>query len=282
MATLVPVTRTNITLEALVEALVHVWFDLFGDLPEAIDVAVVFGKLIAENGWPDAPGGRPQSTYGWNLGNLRGEAPDDLGGAYHLLRGAWELANAAAVPGLLRAGYVVLDPPPPQAKITAGMVCVLPPLGAQKFRAYPDLRAGLTDYLRTLPKFRKAWDELRGILTDPVRFVLALYADHYFTGNVDAYRRNVVAGTTWALPKVEALLAAMPRPSSDGPPTQGQTPTSRSSSSQLRAVDAPIVEVPPTATWDGPAIFGPATPLRAGEGEHELRLEPVDLDAPLG
>lgn len=258
-ATKVPTTRTPVPLEQLVAPFVRAFFAATGEMPEPIDIAIVFGKKVAENGWP----GPNETTFCFNIGNIRGVGPSGL---YCVLKGAWELAKASQVPALLRMGYVVLDPPPPQAKVTAGMVCVLPPPEKQGFRAYRDLDEACVDYVAVLGRhFKKTWEEMRGVLTDPGEFVDAMKADRYFTGDVSAYKRNVIAGVNWALPKIAALLASMPRPD-DHTPIPDTIPETlegrRTKSSQnMQAVREPIADL---------SLTSPATRLldEPTEAEH--------------
>jgi len=260
--TKIPTTRTSVPLEQLVGPFVRAFLAATGQMPEPIDIAIVFGKKVAENGWP----GPNETTWCFNIGNIRGVGPSGL---YCVLKGAWELARASQVPELLRAGYVVMDPPPPQAKVTPGTVCVLPPPEKQGFRAYRDLDEACVDYVATLSKvFRRTWAELFGVLTDPGKLVDAMMADGYFSGDVAAYKRNVIAGVNWALPKIAALLASMPRPIETEPDTIPNT-TSKSSQT-LRAVREPIADL---------SLTSPATPLlhERVEAEHtplHLRDEP--------
>lgn len=259
--TKVPTTRTPVALEQLIPPLVRAFYAATGEMPEPVDVAIVFGKKVAENGWP----GPNETTWCFNIGNVRGVSPSGL---YCVLKGAWELARAADVGRLLLAGYVVLDPPPPQAKVTAGMVCVLPPPEKQGFRAYRNLDDACADYVRVLgTNFKRTWQELRDHGTDPAEFVDAMKADRYFTGDVSAYKRNALAGVSWALPKVAALLASTAIVVGDDsePDTLPDSPSGKSSQT-LQAVREPIA-----------ILDGPATPLRAGEGEHTVKPEDVEL-----
>lgn len=209
-------TRTITTLEALAAAVWSAW-------PEAepIDVAILYGKIVAECGWP----GPKQALWNWNLGNVRGTS---AAGNYTLLGSAYEIVDANKVP----AGWHVV-PNTFGASVPAGKVCVLPdnPSEAQRFRAYDSLQEAVVEYLAVLGKsFRAAWAELFKEGSDPAAFVLALKAGHYFTGDPTAYIVNVKAGVSKAMP----VLSAMPRPS-DAPDTEPSTPTSKSGS--MRAVD---------------------------------------------
>lgn len=71
---------------------------------------------------------------------------------------------------------------------------------------------------------------------------------------------------TAAWGKLRALAGrdTLPAPPDSDAPTWPGTPTAKSSD-RLRAVDAPIID-------------GPATPLRAGEGEHTVPLDEADFE----
>lgn len=190
--TKIPVLRTVVTLEMLADVLRKVWPEV-----EDADVAIVFGKLIAENGWP----AMPQCTWNWNIGNIRGVSPKGL---FHTLSGAWELVAAGKVDAMKSLGWEVI-PAPPQAKVTPGTVCMLPPPEKQGFRAYETLEEAVVDYLDTLEKkFRPAHEELMKEGSDPERLVLALKAAHYFTGDVSQYVTNVKSGYAYALKHMPA------------------------------------------------------------------------------
>jgi hypothetical protein len=244
----VPVRRTVVTLDALAASVWRAWPD-----GELVDVAILFGKLIAENGWP----GPSQTTWNWNVGNRRGISPS---GRFHVLRSAWELVPAAQVEAHRRMGWTEI-PPPPQAKVTPGTVCMLPPPEKQGFAAYADLDEGVAHYLDTIGRsFRAAWAELQRPQSDARRFVEALKTDRYFTGDVSNYITNVRAGVAYALPRMPArpspLADTWPAPApSDGPPTTPQTPTSKSDP-HFRAVRVP--PAPPLPRVDAPEL-GPVT-----------------------
>lgn len=223
-------TRTIVTLEALATAIWSIWPDA-----ENVDVAIIFGKLIAECGGPN----EKQSCWNWNFGNIRGNSP---AGNFTILGRAYEIAPAGAIP---KGWHVV--PNSFGASVPAGKVCILPDNPeAQHFRAYDSLAEAVADYFALVQRrYLKAWTELHEPDSDPETFILALKAGGYFTGDPTAYVRNVKAGVASAMP----ILARMPRPSR-APVTAPQTPSSKSSQS-MQAVSS-----------------GAATPLRAGEGEH--------------
>jgi hypothetical protein len=212
--------RTIVSLYELVQAFVWAFIVVHGEPPEPIDVAFIWGKLIAECGWP----GSTQSVWCWNIGNVRGVSPDGL---YCVLAGAWELAPEAQVPALLAVGYVVMDPPPPQAVVTPGTVCVLPPPEKQGFRAYTSLREACVDYARTLERrFVRTWKLLTALGTNPALVVQMMKTEHYFSGDLSTYGRNVQSGANWALPLVAQYMpAAIAAAQKELAPTREVLPT---------------------------------------------------------
>lgn len=180
--------RTPVTLEALAAELRAAWPEC-----EDVDVAILWGKLIAECGWPESGA---QSVWCWNIGNIRGSSP---AGEWAILRDAWELAPEGKVP----AGARVLDPPPRGAYVPPGHVAYLLGESSQRFRAYGSLREAVEDYLDTIRRtFRRAWAVLEADDSDAEAFVLALKADRYFTGDASTYVRNVRYGMRWALDRM--------------------------------------------------------------------------------
>lgn len=244
MPTQLPVTRTIVTLDALARAVWLAW-------PEAeeIDVATLFGKCIAENGWPN----ERQAVWNWNLGNIRGVSP---AGRFHVLRSAWEIVDATKVDALRAIGWTVMVAPS-QATVPAGKVCMLPPPDKQGFRAYVSLDEAIADYLVTLGRsFRHAWRVLEDPGTDSAAFVVALKADHYFSGDLTDYIRNVKSGAAHALEHMPRRpdTEPAPPPDSDAPTWPGGR--------------EPIADLSETS---------PATPLRAPEAEHAVRTEDPEL-----
>lgn len=208
MSLALPVKRTEVTLAELARCIWLLW-------PEAeiIDVAILFGKLIAECGWPTGK----QACWNWNLGNIRGKSK---AGNFHILGRAYEIARKGSIP---KGWYEV--PNTFGAKVPEGMVCVLPvdPELTQAFRAYDNLEEAVAEYLEVLKQFRSAWVELYGPNSDPARFILALKAGFYFTGDAAQYIINCKAGVAAAMP----LLARMERPER-APDTLPETPTGKS------------------------------------------------------
>lgn len=186
-------TRTIVRLEQLVAAVLRVW-------PEAedVDLAILWGKLISECGWPDTP----MACWNFNIGNIRGTAPD---GGFTLLAGAWELCDVGKLP----AGATPIDAPP-GAYVPPGKMAYLLPVESQKFRAYASLEDAVADYLDTMQRrFKAAHAELVAPNSDPTRFVLALKAGAYFTGDPGQYVTNVGSGYRWALSRIPAVRAAL-------------------------------------------------------------------------
>jgi len=187
-----------------------------------------------------------------------------------VLRSAWELVDAGKVDAMKAIGWTVMAAPS-QATVPAGKVCMLPPPDRQGFRAYLSLDEAVADYLETLGRsFRHAWKVLEDEHTDPAAFVLALKADHYFTGSADDYVRNVKSGAAHALEHMprrpDTEPAPPPAPDSNAPTWPG-TPRSKSSD-RIQAVREPIADLSESS---------PATPLRAEEGEHQVALEEPDF-----
>lgn len=81
-------------------------------------------------------------------------------------------------------------------------VWFFPPAPACRFRAFRSLDEGAVDYLSMMRRtFRSAWPAL--LSGDPVAFVSALKAAHYFTADVGLYTRGVSSIFT-------SVLARMP------------------------------------------------------------------------
>lgn len=227
MATQLPVKRTIVTLDALAEILWQVWPDA-----EDIDVAILFGKLVAENGWPNDK----QTTWNWNVGNIRGVSP---AGNYHTLKNAWELVSVSKVDSMKSLGWVVI-PAPPQAVVTPGTVCMLPPPERQGFRAYLSLREAVEDYLDVIGRsFRSAWAELQREGSDPTKFVAALKADKYFSGDLSQYTNNVRAGVSHALARMPVRPVGV-RDTDPAPPPVEIEPDEIA---RLPRADAPVLGV---------------------------------------
>lgn len=235
MSTLVPKTRTIITLDQFVPSLARAIEDSHGDSPEVVDCCIVWGKFCNECGHP-GPG---QSCWCNNIGNIRGVSPK---GNYCLLAGAYEFR---AVGQPLLPGEKEI-PVPAGAKLPPNTYCYLPDPAKQLFRAYADLDEAMDDYVLTLGKrFGRTWRELVASGTTPEAFVAAMKADSYFTGDAAQYTKNVASIARSVMPRVEAILrkpAIVP--------------------------GVPALEL--LSRLDG----GPATPLRAGAGENDPGLMP--------
>lgn len=176
-----------------------------------------------------------QCCWCWNIGNCRGVAP---AGTYCILAGAYEfIAIGAPLPAGHTECSIASAATPP------GMRCVMPPASQQGFRAYASLDEACADYVHVLgARFGHAWRELTKTDTSPDAFIRALKADRYFTGDVETYAATVASIAKSLVPKIEALLQR----------------------------DADPVTVEFLSILDG----GAATPLRAPEAEHTVRLMP--------
>lgn len=196
---LVPTSRTVVSPAEIVPAFAQSFFDFNGFAPEAIDCAIIVGKLVMECGWWNALD-RKQSCWCWNVGNIRGRAPS---GDFCLLRGAHEFARPDRVP----KGATII--PTPAGHVTpAGMVAYLPPPETQEFRAYASIEEACDDYVEVLSRrFQRSWRQFVGEGTDPALFVDAMKADGYFTGDVTNYRNVAVAVAMRVLADVARLLA---------------------------------------------------------------------------
>lgn len=224
--------RTIITLEALVPAWGSAFERLYGEAPEVADLAIIYGKLCTECGHP----GPKQACWNYNLGNIRGTAPD---GQYTILQGAYEIFDADKVP----AGWYVV-PNTFGATLKAGKVCALPTdTSKQNFRSYSNLETACDDYVHMLgSRFKASWRALTGKNTNAEEFVLAMKTDRYFTGDVTQYQYNVGSIARAVIPKVEILMQK----------------------------DAETQTYEILSTFEDPATF-----LRAGPGEHTVGLEDV-------
>jgi hypothetical protein len=198
-STFVKQARTVITLPELTAAVLHVW-------PEAEDedVSILFGKLVAECGWPN----EKQACWNNNVGNIRGVSKR---GFYTILGRAYEIVDADRVP----SGWYVV-PNTFGASVPAGKVCVLPvnPSAQQQFRAYESIIEAIEEYLEVLGRnFVNAWKELRLEHSDPIKFVYNLKAAGYMSGDVKAYATNTKAGYDAAMklvPQVREELSYTP------------------------------------------------------------------------
>lgn len=220
------------------ELLVPAMASSFGPEFEPIDFAILVGKLYMECGRP----GPKQCCWCENIGNVRGRSPK---GRYCLLGAAYEFADQSAVSRLEAAGWKVIAPPP-GAAVPTGKVCMLPPRKAQEFRAYETLQEACDDYATVLgARFGRVSRALFAKGTTAESVVFAMKADGYFTGDASVYAATVGSVAREVLPLVELLLER-----DSGPDTF----------EVLSRLDE---------------YSGAATPIRAGEGEHTVRLDDV-------
>jgi len=109
--------------------------------------------------------GRGAACWNYNIGNIRGEAPD---GGFTVLKGAWEVANNGSI--------------------------VYP--ANQKFRAYKSIDDGCADYVHVLStqhNFAIAWRHLAGPGPTPSGYAHALKQGHYYTGDEAEYAKSLVS-----------------------------------------------------------------------------------------
>lgn len=192
--------RTIVTLDDLAPAMVSA-FNTYAMPIEAIDIAILFGKLIAECGWP----GPQQCCWNWNVGNLRGS--DAETGMYTVLASAIEFAP----PDRLPKGAMQV-PTPSNMVAPAGTVAYLManPGESQRFTAFADLVHGCRRYAQKLHDvFKAAFLALDREGTTPEDFVAGLQGSHYMTGSGAQYLHNVKAGVAWALPRVQGGVATL-------------------------------------------------------------------------
>lgn len=192
--------RTIVTLDDLAPAIVSA-FNTYAMPVEAIDIAIVFGKLIAECGWP----GPAQCCWNWNIGNLRGSDADT--GLYTVLANAVEFAPPDRLP---RGAMPV--PTPAHMVAPPGTVAFLPtnPSESQRFTAFADLVHGCRRYAEKLhDRFTAAYRAFERADSTPEDVVAGLQIGHYFTGDPAAYLRNMKSGVAWALPRVQDGVATL-------------------------------------------------------------------------
>jgi len=236
---IVPKVRTIVTLEALIGALLEPFERITGSPLEVVDGSILYGKLAMECGHPSPT----QACWNNNIGNARGRSKK---GKAFALPGAWEAVDPNAIP---RGWHMI--PTPVGAALPPGKVAVLADDPShQLFRAFDDLAEGVEEYLELLGKsFPATLRELARIGSTPDAFVDAMVAGHYFTGAPTVYRATVASIAKSVAPKVAELL------------------------SRARA------ELPPHREHEALEILarlddGPASPLRADEGEYTVPLSP--------
>jgi hypothetical protein len=126
-----------------------------------------------------------------------------------------------------------------------------------KFRAFATLADGAFDYLQFLsrPAYALPWSFV--LAGDGDGFARALKAKGYYTAPVEDYARNIRSLAAEYMRVASQHRDTDPAPAPVDPVTVPDAPAPiRRSSQRIAAVNAPIID-------------GPATPLRAGEGEKE-------------
>ncbi len=206
---LVPKERTIVPLGKLVPSFATAFEEFTGERCEVIDAAIIYGKMVAECGHPNAL----QALWCWNIGNIRGRSNR---GNYCLLAGAHEYVTEGRIP----AGWHQIPNPVGHA-VPLGKVAVLPDdARKQEFRAYDSIAEACREYVQVLgTRFGRAYRELAGKNTDPVEFVIALKAESWFTGPAAPYQRNVAGVALQVIEQCEEILGrsaqsvAVPEPS---------------------------------------------------------------------
>lgn len=264
MATEVPARRTPWTTPELLAALADGW-RAFGIEPSRFTLAVGWGQGAIETG----RGGT--GCFNGNIGNVMGEDPET--GCYHVLGKAPECAvNPYAIPGatVLTSPHVACAP---------GTSPYLP-AGGSRFRAYADLRAGCRDKLRVLARL---WPKAFRVL-----------ASAQGPEAAEPYARALLQGVGTPLtPELVVALVLADTPI-DRIPTGGRkymTADPVKYGGDMLSLSRECISRTPDASWPPPAAMqpitveiladlsldAPATPLRAGEGEHTVKLEEPEL-----
>ena len=248
MTALVPVPRQNTrwTDPELLAAYDAAYRQALGERPSRAALAVLWAQANIECG----RGGK--SCWNHNVGNVRAGELEP----HFLLAGAYEFAAEGKVP----KGAVVFAPPAGAAVPPDRPVCYLLPANAQRFRAYDSLVEGCVGKLGLIARRWPAAVEALRLAKDSAAaraYVLGLLVPpSYFTGDSAAYVASVLSLTAECLRRPEADWPAEPEPQPDTLPAPAQPD------------EAP--------TW--PKAATAATPLRAGEGEHTVRLVEADFE----
>lgn len=193
---------------------------LTGKRPPRDALAILWAQSILECGRHGAIEG--QSCWRYNIGNLRGVAPD---GGFTVLPGAWERAPDGST--------------------------VYP--ADQRFRAYASLEAGALDMLTVLSKqgnFAKAWAVLTSDTPTAHAYVQALHDGRYFTADPTQYERAVTS---------LAIECMRGTPVTDWPPTCAQMPPEQGYQPALDAAHAMELAAERADTDPAPSPYSEVT-----------------------
>ena len=147
--------QTPVSEAQMADAIIKVWRDKFGANPSKEQVAMI----LAQN---DLETGHRKSMWNFNVGNITTGANgafdyyDDLTTDEQVSPGVWKKMNL-------------------------------------KYRAYPNLEAGVRDYINLLStgRYTKAWQHI--LNPDPASFSKALKEAGYYTANEAPYTKTLVS-----------------------------------------------------------------------------------------
>jgi hypothetical protein len=151
--------KTTPTQAEFFSGIITAWFKLFKTIPNKDIVCIIYAKFGLETGYG-------QSAYNYNFGNIKKFPNDSHTSGYMFLKNVWEIENGKKV---------VYQPPHPQ--------CM--------FRSYDSIEDGLKGYLELISSkhYEKAWNAL--LTGNPTKYVTALKAANYFTGDLTTYINSV-------------------------------------------------------------------------------------------
>lgn len=234
-----PVIRTVVTPQGYARAVITGWQHVGDGVPTKEQVGVLFSQWLVETGG--------SACWNWNFSNAKHVTGD--GFDYMCLNGVWEGVTAVTAANLIAAGRAIYDPSPDHAKaVGPGKVSVIfpAPQPESRFRAYPDLTAGMLGHLRLLhDHFPAAWG---GVMQgDPMRTALALGAHGYFTASATVYgagmlghfqRFMATSAYELALDDVQAVRDAETQP--EGLPDPPSEPTAADEPTTIVHVDPSV------------------------------------------
>ena len=147
--------QTPVSESQMADAIIKIWREKFGTNPSKEQVAMI----LAQN---DLETGHRKSMWNYNVGNITTgpngvfDYYDDLTTDEQVSPGVWKKMNL-------------------------------------KYRAYPNLEAGVKDYINLLStgRYTKAWQHI--LNPDPASFSKALKEAGYYTANEAPYTKNLVS-----------------------------------------------------------------------------------------